>query len=269
MEEATFRYAVLAARPEDLKPSEIANAVSAARKIPFQDAARLARMAWGVIEEGMSKDEATDLAARLKAQGVEAVVLPSNLMEEVPQPLVANALNFLPGQLEAFVKNAPKETFPLDGIRLLAAAGVKQTIVSKIKVKEGPSPTQRAVSMGLMMAGLPIPIGGKSREVEKTKETTDLFFYLDLYLRKPTRRIRVDAQDFNFACLKARMGYSVPQNFRTLVQELARLCPQASTSRGARILLDGGAVATMGYDAATDLERESRWLLTLDALKNP
>jgi hypothetical protein len=83
------------------------------------------------------------------------------------------------------------------------------------------------------------------------------------------RRFRIDAQDFNFSCLKARMGYTAPQNFRILVLEMIRLCPQALKNRGAQVLLDGAAIASMGYDTIADLDRESRWLLTLDSLKNP
>jgi hypothetical protein len=40
-------------------------------------------------------------------------------------------------------------------------------------------------------------------------------------------------------------------------------------NRGTQILLDGAAVASMGYDTIADLNREDRWLLTLDGLKNP
>jgi len=269
MVEAPLRYAVLLARLEELKLPDIAKALSAFRKVPIQDAARNARNCWGLPAENLEKDEAQELSARLKENGVESLSLPQSLIEESPAPLPTTSLEFRPDAILVNLKSSQSELLAKENIRLIAAVGLKQTITTTMKVKEGPSPTQKALSMGLLLAGLPIRIGGASREVEKKKETTELFFILDLCLRKPVRRFRIDALDFNFSCLKARMGYTAPQNFRTLIQEMSRLCPQAIKNRGTQILLDGAPVASMGYDAITDLDRESRWLLTLDSLKDP
>lgn len=262
-------YAVLLARQDEPKLQEIAKVLSAIQKIPLQDAARLARTSWGILGEKLDKDTAADLAGRLKDASMESLVLPQGLIEELPPPALAASLEFLPSGVRANIKGGNSETLVKEQIRLIAAAGLKQTITTTVKIKEGPSPTQKAVSMGLMMAGLPISIGGKSREVEQKKQTTELFFYLDLYLRNPVRRFRIDAQNFDFSCLKARMGFTAHQNFRILVLEMIRLCPQAMISRGTKVLFDSAPIASMGYDSIADLDRESRWLLTLDSLQNP
>ena len=58
-------------------------------------------------------------------------------------------------------------------------------------------------------------------------------------------------------------------NFRTLLKILKTNAPNALLSRGAGILIESSPVSTMGYDSLGDLERESRWLLTLLALRDP
>jgi hypothetical protein len=35
------------------------------------------------------------------------------------------------------------------------------------------------------------------------------------------------------------------------------------------VLLDNAPISSVAYDVIADLDRESRWLLTLDSLKNP
>lgn len=268
MTESPLRYAVLLARQEDLKQPEIAKALAVFQKIPLQDAARLARNAWGIQADNLTKEAADIFAMHLKQVGVESVVLPQGLIEDLPLAAPTKSLEFLLNGIQAHLNSIQKEILAGEQIRLIAAVGLKETLTTTVKVNVGPSTVQRAASLGLWMSGIPLTIG-KSREVEQKKQTTELFFYLDLCLRKPVRRFRIDAQHFDFSCLKARMGFSAPQNFRTLVLEMIRLFPQALKNRGAQVLLDGAPVPSMGYDAIADLDRESRWLLTLDSLKNP
>ncbi|OGS05779.1 MAG: hypothetical protein A3G41_03015 [Elusimicrobia bacterium RIFCSPLOWO2_12_FULL_59_9] len=262
------RFTVLLAEPEQLRLADIAKALSAFKNIPYQDAARAARSAWGIVAESLEESEARNLADCLTASGLKAMTLPRSAVEAIPAAFTAAKAEFGADGFRAISKSGEAAALPGDEIILIAAAGFERTTTATTKVREGPSSNQKAASLGLMMmTGLPISIGGKEREVEKSRTETDLLFYLELYLGKPLKRFRIDAQNFNFACLGEKMAHGVYPNFRTLLAELNLRAPHAGKNKGSRLMLQGASLAAMGYDSLEDLERECRWLLTLKFLK--
>lgn len=270
MSDAPLRYAVLLQKLEQLDPPKVAEALSAHHKIPFQDAARQSRSSWGIVGDDMEEQGARNLAAKLQAAGLGGVVLPRNLLEEPPPPLETSQAELDNEAIRILPKSGEKASLLWSRLALLAATAFKIIRTKTIKKVEGPSPGQKAASLGLMMVtGLPISIGGKKREVEKTQESSDLVYYLDLYERKPLRHFRIDAQHFNYSCLGERMQYGSAENFRTLIETIAQRAPGCVRNRGAQMLLERKQIHTMGYDSLEDLDRESRWLLTLEALRDP
>jgi hypothetical protein len=249
--EEPLRYAVLLAKPEDFKALELARALAAMRKVPEQDMIPAAKRSWGIVEQDLSQEQAAELEGGLSKAGIASFSLPSKLIEELPPVQAMKAM----------------ASFKPERLVVLAAAALKITETHTVKTTEGPDATQRAISMGLMAAGIPIRVGGKKREVEKTVETSDLVFFIDLCLKDPVERFRIDAQHFDYAVLGARKTYSVIINFRQLLCDFADAHPGSLKSRGSLILLDQKPVRDMGYESLKDLERECRWLSTLATLK--
>lgn len=259
-------YAVLIDGPAHLKPPEIARALAKLRKVPFQDVVAQARHWWGIVGDCVEKPTAQEEAGALALAGIPALALPSNLLEDLPAPRPVPRLEWGPGGLGTGV-GAP---LAWGAVRLVAAAALKETTMRDVTVTEAADPSKRALKFGLSLAtGIPIPLGGGSKRVQKSVEETDLGFYLDLVLGDPAARWRVDAKRFDFSCLGAVKGLNTLDNFRTLVMELCRLAPRASRNRGAGILIDSKPVREMGYDTLADLDRECRWLLTLKAIGRP
>ena len=208
------------------------------------------RRCWGIVEQDADEPGARREAQALCAAGLPALAVPANLIEELPAAQVVRALG---------VDSGPA--------KLLAAAAFTQRQSRVVRVEEGPGAGRRALQLGLSMAtGMPLNLfGGGKKEVEKTLSSSELLFYLDVYLSEPPRRLRVNAQDFDFSCLGERKGYDAAGNFRRLLESKAPLA--AALNVGARGLLDGRPVRELGYESLDDLEREARWLLTLIALK--
>lgn len=247
--ETPLSYATLVEKPEQFGAGPVAQALAAWKRVPAADMIVPARRCWGIAAQGESKERAEDLASVLRRGGVESVVVPDNLLEELPPVSTIPALE----------PSAAKR------LALLAVAAFKITTSREVKTVEGPSTAQRAVKIGLLMAGIPT-LGGGAREVIKKVEESDLHFYADLVLESPVERLRVDAQAFDFSCLGARKAYGALVNFRTLLEWLSDLAPKAARNRGCRFMLDGKPVREMGYESLDDLEREEKWLLTLRAL---
>lgn len=86
---------------------------------------------------------------------------------------------------------------------------------------------------------------------------------LDVVLETPLRRLRINAERFDFSCLGAKMNYDARNNLRELARSLCELSPATLRSRGTDSMLAERRGQPLSYDAVDDLEREERWLLTI------
>ena len=226
----------------------LAKALAAVRKTPLQDQMIAAKRSWGILAENLSETDAQDLVQQLRPGGVETIMLPQS------------ALTSLPEAKPAALYDPLASAKPV----LLAAAAITVTSTTTKSVKEGPSAAQKVLNTAILLGtGLPIKIGGKERTVEKTQQQSDLAFFMDVYYPAPLRRFRVDAAHFDYSFLTERKLFQIFGNFKLLVGDLAKGSPEAWHNHGTKILLEGKPIQTMGYGSLADLERESRWLLTL------
>src|SRR5690242_6747835 len=77
-------FTVVVAHASSLRSPGIAEALTAFRKIPFQDAAVMARHCWGVVAEHLTAEEAEQLKLLLTARNIEARVLPDASLPPLP-----------------------------------------------------------------------------------------------------------------------------------------------------------------------------------------
>lgn len=258
------RYSVLLHRSGDLRRPEFAKSLSRFKGIPLQDAALQARRSWGFAGEGLDKGPAEELARILDAEGLKALALPSNLVEELPEARLVARAELAQDGFRVFFKDGRGESLPWGALALVAAAAFDQPPDTKrrsgVKEKKG---------LGFLGGTEAIsPLSGERHE--RTSGTaSDVLFYLEISLRKPIRRFRIDAQHFDYACLEEGMGLDALGNFRKLLERLTREAPESLRNHGARCLAKGSPLSHMGYESLKDLDREVRWLLTLEALRDP
>lgn len=242
------RYAVILTRPEIAEPLVLGKALAAARKTPLQDQMPAAKGAWGIVAENLDEAHAENLVNELRKSSVECSVILESSLVSIPaaQPL---------GRIDPATLEQPF---------LIAAAGVTVTSTTTRTIKEGPTAGQKMLNTAILLGtGLPIKLGGKERTIEKKQTTSDCIYYLDLIFNEPLRHLRVDAQHFDYSFLKERKLYQVFGNFKLLVEDMVRAAPAALRNHGTKVLLEGKPIQTMGYDSLEDLDREIRWLLTL------
>jgi hypothetical protein len=245
-------FVVLLTRPEQRDPMALAKALASARKTPLQDQIIAAKNGWGVVAENLSEPAAQNLVKQLRQDSLETVALPSTSLVQVLETVPAT-------KFEPLLSLQPI---------LIAAAGLTITTMTTKTVKEGPSTGQKVLSTAIFLGtGLPIRIGGKERTIEKNQQVSDLVFYVDLMYKDPLRRLRISAANFDYSFLKERKLYQLLGNFKLLLGDLVKRTSEAWTNHGARVLLENKPIQTMGYASLADLERETRWLLTLQTLK--
>lgn len=252
-----FKYSVLVARPEDFQPEAVARVLGALRELPWQDALPAAQRCWGIPAEELEKGAAQDLVARLALEKVRAVAIPGNLLEDLPEPVGLQRLDWaadglrVPRRREGPRIRADEEPERPEPVRVvwerlavIAAGG--------FAVEEGSAPRSAAKRAAR----------GKGARADE-----ELSFFVDLLIREPEQRLRIDAQAFDYSLLKERMTYSALENLRAVVAELAQRAPEARLSRGARVLVERRPLREMGYRSREDWERETRWLLALETLR--
>lgn len=268
MADEALRYAVLLRKPEQLDFHALAEALARRRSVPVLDAMPEARSCWGIIGEGQDEPAAKDEAAALTTAGFEALALPQNLLADLPAAVHVARAELGPGQSEFFGADvAPHRVKAEEGV-LLCAAVLKREATQTITMQKNVGLAGKALQVGLLMAtGIPIRTASMRKEEQKTVSSPELWGVLDLVLKDPDRRLRILSESFDYSCLKEDKAYDSLGNLRALARRLAALWPEAGRNRGLRFILEGKPQRDMGYASLSDLERESRWLLTLRTLR--
>ncbi len=202
-------FDVLLNSSADVPLNNISESIAAFKKIPFVDAAHDARMAWGFIGKDLSESDAKQLAAILVGKGVEARVVKSGSLAPLPAVQSVKSLAFDATSLQLTLMSGSVEIVTPAQLSVIAGFGLPLRSVTKEKIVEGRTNAQKLVNVGLLMAGIPFSVGKKKTVTEKTTVKEDILFYVDLLANSPSRRFRIDAQNFNYAFLKERMLHSL------------------------------------------------------------
>lgn len=257
---AARRWAVVLKNSSAPPVAAVASAWAGLNGEPLADAARRTRAAKGILAEEATETEARGLAAGLEARGINALAMPANLLEELPAARPVGRVGLEAAGLRPARGGAP---LPWKDLAVMAAAAFRQNLPGTLS--DSPTPSEHAARLGLsILTGRPLVLRPE-REPKRPAARSEVFFFLDLLWREPARRLRIDGQTFDYSCLGARMGPASAANFRRLLADIHRRAPQALPSSAARLLLEGKSPAA-DAEGSTELERESRWLLTLRAL---
>jgi hypothetical protein len=241
-------YIVLLSRPESVDVMALARALAAVRKTPLQDQISVAKSAWGIVAEHLPENAARSLCDALNCASIPTTVCEEHSLVALPEPELIRRIE--PGWSE--------------GLSLIAAVTFTQSSTTGREKATGPSAAQRLLNTGIFLTtGLPIHVGPKKQVVKSEKTQSELAFYLDLYYTTPMRCRRIDGLQFDYSFLKDRRTYQALANFKQLLQDCVAGSPNALQNLGTRTLVRNQPLTGLGYSSLSDLERESRWLLTL------
>lgn len=260
-------HAVLVRAVEGFVASKVAGVLAKRAKVPALDMVPVVRRDWGLAARSLPAAEAESLAADLAAAGQDAVAVPASLLEDIPPPVSVTKAIFTADTFELVAghENAACESLAWARLSLLCAAAVEVKTTATVTERVGPGAGEQAVRMGLTMA-TGLPLMKKATEVKREVEVRDRRLFLDLVFTGPSRRVRVDAMQFDYSVLGARKGYAAELNFQMLLEDLTSHAPQAVRGRGTRAILSRSAGGGMRYESLDELGREEFWLSNLLAL---
>jgi hypothetical protein len=254
---------VLLADCNEVSTASVAEAISAFKKIPFQDAAHETRLAWGFLGSALVSAEADRFEEILHSKGLPTRRVTTGSLPTLPVPQTVKAIELEPTVIKMTLSTGAIATLEPKEVAILAAIGVPQRSVSVTKTIEGRTATEKIVSVGLLLSGIPIPIGKKKRVVEKTTIQEEMFFYGDIVTAAPHRRFRLDALALSYSFLNERMVHNTLLNFKTMLRDLAAWAPHARINKGMRYLMGNRILSQMGYETMADLDKETLWLTSI------
>ncbi|MDA3792664.1 MAG: hypothetical protein PF545_03265 [Elusimicrobia bacterium] len=261
------QYAVIIGGIKSMNAEIITNIFSRVQKKSIYDSARQIANCWGIISEKLGKKEAAELEDALNREGISAKAVPANIIVKLPAPSAVNKLDIRKGSLTLFIEGYKDQKVFWDKIAFLAAAKIERSETTTTVKKEGPGTGTKILRMGIMMTtGLPIGTG-KTKEVKKTEHKTDVDYYIDIVLEEPFIYLRIDINNFDFTCLKEDIRHNIYGNFRALITKLDEMAVEAKRNQGAEFYINPNSIKQPVYSSLSDLNRECRWLTTVNVLK--
>ncbi|MBI2118015.1 MAG: hypothetical protein HYT97_00115 [Elusimicrobia bacterium] len=248
---------------ESVQIGPIAKAISEITQIPVFDATQKLAKSFGFLLENCTMDTAQKCVAALEASNIKARVFQNKDLIQLPDFIEIKKALFSAENLSYFTQGSENQfTSEWKNIALISTGVFRQEIKSEHTQMVKPSTREQAARVGLMAVGIPIGFAKEQKVTVKSKETA-LYFSLDLFLKNPAARIRINPNSFTFDCLKEQRTYSSTTNFRLCVQELIKFSPSAHKNQGTEFILAGKALNLLHYESPYDLDKESQWILSI------
>ncbi|MBI3098195.1 MAG: hypothetical protein HYY93_08145 [Planctomycetes bacterium] len=269
-------FAVVYHRDLRLDVPRTAPAIAAALHRNIYDARHLARYARGIVEEEMSREDADALVAALAALGVEAVVIPQSTLPVLPSPRRIQDIECAPEALRWKVNfqqpswtETPwpqivfmsvgivasphyKDFLSSDGFKAMPMLHMIDDPEARREVKE--RLTQRHLR-GEAAAEVDLSTRRSIEDNElKTLYREQTYSYCDLLVSAPLKRLRINRHDCHFDTLGPRMKQTSLENFRLLVEDIARLAVSAHLTDITRAYLDGIELNRILFESTTGFE---------------
>ncbi|HOW26908.1 MAG TPA: hypothetical protein PK876_00190 [Elusimicrobiota bacterium] len=240
-------------------------------RIPYEDAAQMAKHSWGFLGENMAADETARMADVASSQHMETRSIPSvqerSIQSEPPRHTAQ--VRFDDKQLTFIHDDTTSAEWSWEQVRILSAAPLKEESVSVQTIQQGPSAGARAAGLAVTaLTGIPLNFGGRKKEIKKETVRTELIFVMDVLAGPDLRRWSLRSDDLDFSCLGSEKTYSSQTNFRILLLRWAERSSTALKNSGVHAFRNNRPLYELGYETAADYEKELRRLLVLDSLNN-
>ncbi len=251
---------------EDFQNPKVSEVWAKMQGCPFSEASVYLKKSWGLLSERLSTDDAARLVEAFQKKGLDIQSVPSSDLTIPPAVQPVKFLRFSTAAL-SLQNGATEATQPWGDLKALFAYALNESFTKTTKITHGPSPSEKLAKTAILLGtGIPLPMSRK-KTVEKTVTHHELSFFMDLIFASPLRRFRVDGQHLDYSFLGPKKEMGAQGNFRLLFEELKARVPQAFLNKGSRVLAARQPVSTMGYETVDDVERETKWYLSLQGMK--
>lgn len=246
---------------EKLPPARaMAEAVASAQGLIFYEAMSMVVKNYGFLGENLSIEKAQETVKACERIGIKTAITSCDSLAQLKAALNVKKVFFSDSSI--LYENQGKQLESnLKNLKIMAYAPLSSETVKIVKERQGPDIGEKAMRLGIMMAtGLPIGLGGKSKEISREVRQSETNLYIDLIFDNEIR-LRINSENFDFSCLDEQKTYSSHINFKNLCIKLAQYSPLAWKNSALYDLLSGAMSPTLKYETISDLEKEEKRLL--------
>lgn len=186
------------------------------------DAQNATNDAYGILLRGLDAESADALQASLRAEGVEIELVKESALPTLPVGKVTKRVTFGPAHLLAYDAMDHATEIPWAEVMFVAAGYVRTGEVHKHLTAREEAQRRTAAHTPIDETGLLKP-GDEER----------YHMLLEIFLRDEKTRYSIEADEFQFDCLGARLTEDLALNFVALVQMVVAQVPHAGLNRGA------------------------------------
>lgn len=214
------------------------------------DAHLLANDAYGILVKGKSAEHAGRLIQSLRAEGIEAEMVPDSLLPAMPQTKFVRKLLCAEKGLLLHDPLGRPFSLPWEHILLIAAGNVKLQEFNRTGIEK------RVVRYD--MVGNP----HSTTETEySTKETSRFQFLLEIIVTGAVLRYSVTVDKGTlFQSLGEEFNPKLEESFGVLIRQLTQYAPNAALNRGAYYLRENSG-QVFAYPTKNAFFEEIIWLL--------
>jgi hypothetical protein len=256
MEEKSFFIFVSQEKLPELK--ELAEVIQKADNKIFYEAMSYLVKSYGFLGEKVDFEKRKKILDLCLQKNIKADSISNEELPAIAKTIEIKKADFGSETL-TYENQQLKESIAIKDLEIIAYAPIQTENTKKVRQIEKPNMVEKAIRMGIMITTA-IPIGtGKNKEVIKEVKEIDVELYLDLIFKNKTR-IRINANDFDFSCLKEEKELSSMINFKRLCFRLKDYS-QAYKNSAFYDLMEGKLTTTLKYDNISDLEKEELRLI--------
>lgn len=261
-------FNVILTRQEDADSGSLIDVFGKHYGLIHYEAEQAVRRSRGFIFSKISKQEAEGLSKLCRDAGVETMVIPDNLIAVLPVAVSCTGMDLTADALRYTLENHEAGSVTWDRVTIISSGSVTEEKTNLTKQKESPSAVDQVTKgIGLLTIGIPITFGRKKEELKETRENIQVI-YLELFLKDAPYRLKINADNFNYAYLGKRKQYASVINFHAMLEDINSYAVKAMKNTGFTKMLSKEKLYRQGYDTYRDFEKELKWLATLDNLQN-
>jgi hypothetical protein len=224
----------------------LTRAFAATRVRTKLDAPTVARLAHGILIDGLVETDARALQPALAAEGIMTTVVPAAQIPRLGRPRHLHRAVPTAEGLTWFSYFGRTRSCPWTAVTVVALGSVRKRV-------------QHLVRTTIPGAAAD---GGDQVQVATTETedpTTTAELVLDLVSVTEKQHFRIIADDFRYDFLGAQMSPRARANFPALVRVVLKHCPAVPNRGAARFRL--GHPDAQTYATWNDFEQETRWML--------
>jgi len=256
-------YAILQENLDPVDVTEVGRVLSEIRRIPLADATRLARHAYGVVDEGVPFDEAREIEYRLGQMGVPVFLVEMSEFRPYPHPVRTRNADCMDDSLHVQLPDGSTEFVNYQDVVLLSGGRLNWEESVRIVESEkgmGLFSKPHAYEGGLLGAAMKAQYGGSSAFHRKYRRTRVEKMFFRILCERPSGSFEIDKDEFNYDYLEARKAMDTASNMRLFLKDLVDRSSNVLLGQNVAAYLEGDLRSLLKFGCVEDFEEYNQWL---------